>query len=94
MGIVYPVGRDFETLRSLIERNFSSNNSSEISYGKICILSNTLCPNYRYTSLTEKAIKLILVKTYEGNEVFYETLFDSPLYNSYNSSVFTDQPTP
>lgn len=38
-------------------------------------MNSTLCPTYTYTSIIEKAIKLIVLKTYLGNEEFYNTLF-------------------
>jgi hypothetical protein len=38
-------------------------------------MDNTLCPNYKYTSVIEKAIKLIILKTYTENVEFYNTLF-------------------
>ncbi|NRH20471.1 hypothetical protein HOO68_00295 [Candidatus Gracilibacteria bacterium] len=70
--IEYPKGDDFIKLKQLIEVNFSK---SENQYKYNCIANGSLCPNYKYTSITEKAIKFIVLKTYLGNEEFYNTLF-------------------
>ena len=75
----YPSGTDFSTLKSLIETTFSPKQGYQYN----CIADNTLCPNYKYTSIVEKAIKLIVLKTYEGNEEFYQTLL--PVTSSYYS---------
>ncbi len=47
-------------------------NASESSQ---CIADGTLCTDYQYTSLTEKTLKDIIVKTYNGNEVWYRHIF-------------------
>lgn len=70
--IVYPEWEDFVRLKNLIEISFSP---SEKNYRSNCIASGTLCPNYKYTSVIEKAIKFIILKTYTGNEKFYLNLF-------------------
>ena len=70
--INYPKGEDFSRLQQLIETGFSQ---SENQYQYNCIFDGKLCPNYKYTSIVEKAIKYIVLKTYNGNEEFYDTLF-------------------
>jgi hypothetical protein len=69
--IVYPAGDDFVRLQWLIETNFAPKKWYQYN----CIMNDTLCPTYRYTSVIERAIKLIVMKTYTGNEVFYATKF-------------------
>ncbi len=71
--IEYPVWEDFSKLKNLIEGNFSP--SEKNNYKSNCIANRTLCANFKYTSVIEKAIKLIILKTYTGNEEFYNTLF-------------------
>jgi hypothetical protein len=78
-AIVYPAGDDFVRLQWLIETNFAPKR-----YQYNCIMNDTLCPTYRYTSVIERAIKLIIMKTYVGNEVFYATKFG-------NSSLTKDE---
>lgn len=94
--IVYPSGSDFTRLKTMIDVTFSPKPPNNYGYG--CIASGTLCPNYKYTSVVEKAIKLIVTKTYTGNEQFYTTLFssvdrynyrDPSLPNSLNSLLQT-----
>lgn len=81
-AIAYPTGDDFVKLKSLIDATFSKKTSSQYN----CIANNSLCPNYKYTSIVEKAIKLIILKTYTGNEKFYADLFQSSsYYNSYDN---------
>lgn len=65
--ISYPSGEDFVKLKSLIDSTFSPKQGYQYN----CIANSTLCPNYKYTSVVEKAIKLIVLKTYAGNEKFY-----------------------
>lgn len=54
-------------------------------YGYNCIANGTLCPNYRYTSVIEKAIMFIVLKTYTGNESFYDQLL--PMGSNFNMYV-------
>ena len=79
-ALAYPAGGDFARLKSLIEANFSPKQGNQYN----CISNNTLCPNYKYTSVIEKAIKLIVSKTYTGNEKFYDSFFSQ--LQSYGSS--------
>ncbi len=85
-SIVYPGWADFMKLKSLIDTNFSPSEGN--NYRSNCIANRTLCTNYKYTSIIEKAIKLIIVKTYTGNETFYETLFwNNGWYNYSNPTI-------
>lgn len=68
----YPPWEDFTRLKSLIDSSFSPKKSNQSS----CIANRTLCPTYKYTTIVEKAIKLIILKAYTGNEAFYARLFD------------------
>ncbi len=79
--ITYPTWDDFVRLKSLIDSNFSP--ASTGGYWYNCIANNTLCPNYRYTSVIEKAIKFIVLKTYADNQDFYTKFLTSNSYNSY-----------
>ena len=72
--LIYPEWAEFIALKKLITENFSSKNE-ESQYTYNCIQDNSLCPTYRYTSVIEKAIKLIVTKTHTGNEDFYKKLF-------------------
>jgi hypothetical protein len=80
--ITYPSGEDFTRLKSLIDLSFSKNGTQ--SYYS-CLANRTLCSNYRYTSVIEKAIKFIVLKTYQGNEDFYGKLFSENSSISYDS---------
>ncbi len=75
--IIYPVGEDFIRLKSLIDSSFSPKQDLGYNYQANCIANGTLCPNYKYTSIDEKAIKLIVLKSYRGNESFFDTFFDT-----------------
>ncbi len=81
--LVYPEWERFDRLEEIISSTFTLGRQK--SYGK-CIDSGWLCPNYRYTSVTEKALKYILVDTYTGNEWFYTKLFSSYTY-SYGGDI-------
>ncbi len=70
--INYPEGEDFSRLKQIIDDTFIV--QSRIS-NKNCIVWGWLCPNYKYTSLSEKTLKYITLKTYKGNEDFYSQLF-------------------
>ena len=59
-------------MKNIIETTFSKSNNN---YRYNCISNSTLCPNYKYTSVVEKSLKLIVLKTYSGNEEFYNTFF-------------------
>jgi hypothetical protein len=82
---VYPEGEAFVKLKNLIDTTFIPQ-TQRTYYGQKCISSGWLCANYKYTSLTEKAIKLIVLDTYSGNEEFYTNLFSSYNGYSYNQS--------
>jgi hypothetical protein len=83
---LYPEGEAFVRLKGLIESTFipQTKKSNSYSYTSECIYSGWLCKNYKYTSLTEKSIKFIILDTYKWNEKFYETLFQTP--SDYNES--------
>lgn len=81
--IDYPAWDDFVQLKKLIDENFSQ----KVGYQYNCISSWNLCPNYKYTSIIEKAIKFIVLKTYAGNETFYDSLFA----NSYSYRNTTEE---
>jgi hypothetical protein len=90
-GIEYPEGESFTRLKALIDETFTvQKKKAWYSYSifgssRTCISSGWLCPNYKYTSLTEKAIKYIILETYEGNENFYNNLLKtSSYYSSYD----------
>lgn len=85
--VSYPSGEDFVKLKSLIDATFSP----QQGYQYNCIANSTLCPNYKYTSVVEKAIKLIVLKTYAGNEEFYRTLFPISSSSSYNEEGNMDE---
>lgn len=71
--IQYPTGDDFLKLKSIIENTFSQAPWRQYKYS--CIFENTLCPNYKYTSITEKTLKFIVLKTYTDHADFYQKLF-------------------
>ncbi len=81
--ITYPTWDDFAKLKTLIDTNFSPKSMER--YGYNCIANGTLCPNYRYTSVIEKAIMFIVLKTYTGNESFYDQLL--PMGSNFNMYV-------
>ncbi|MBP9779530.1 hypothetical protein KBD33_02800 [Candidatus Gracilibacteria bacterium] len=83
--IDYPEGADFVQLKKLVDSTFFQ--QTGVQYG--CISGGSLCPNYKYTSIVEKAIKLIVLKTYIGNETFYDSLFA----NSYSYRGTTEKGT-
>lgn len=41
----------------------------------MCTVLDRYCPNYRYTRIAEQALKLLVARTYKGNEKFYAHLF-------------------
>lgn len=49
-------------------------------------MGGATCPNYKYTVITEKAIKLIVTKTFTGNEAFYQKLFRTHQYDTEKSN--------
>lgn len=73
--ILYPQGEDFSRLQKIISETFDKKTENSNPYYADCIKNNALCPNYKYTSISEKAIKLIIAKTFSGNEDFYKKLF-------------------
>ncbi|GAB0174966.1 MAG: hypothetical protein HHAS10_08450 [Candidatus Altimarinota bacterium] len=94
-GIEYPEGESFVRLKQLIDETFTvQKTKSRYSYGfygtyPSCISDRWLCTNYKYTSLTEKSIKYIILETYVGNENFYRNLFRfSSSYSSYGDDTY------
>lgn len=75
--IIYPKWANFEKLKKLIDNYFSKK-----PYWYQCLNNWTLCPNPKYTSVTEKQLKLIIASTYKRNEIFYSKLLPN-LENSY-----------
>jgi len=86
--IAYPLGEDFLRLKRLIDTNFSPPQSEYTPYN--CIAGDSLCPNYRYTRITENALKMLVMRTYTGNEEFYATLFTRP-YERYYLDSFGEE---
>lgn len=86
-GIEYPEGEAFVRLKNLIDESFIVQKKrmgysySYFGTSRSCISNGWLCPNYKYTSLTEKSIKYIILETYTGNEDFFKKLLQSS--NSY-----------
>lgn len=77
-NLIYPNWKDFTKLKQLIDNSFTV--TSNYSYGSNCIFWGKLCTNYHYTSITEKAIGLIVWKTFEDNVDFYEKLLSNRSY--------------
>ncbi|MBP9811783.1 hypothetical protein KBC86_00260, partial [Candidatus Gracilibacteria bacterium] len=95
-GIEYPEGESFKRLKSIIDETFTvQKKKSSFSYSYLggsssCISSGWICQNYKYTSLTEKSIKYIILDTYEGNEEFYSNLLkSSSYYSSYDYDSYS-----
>ena len=95
-GIEYPEGESFKRLKSIIDETFTvQKKKSSFSYSYLggsssCISSGWICQNYKYTSLTEKSIKYIILETYEGNEEFYSNLLkSSSYYSSYDYDSYS-----
>ena len=87
----YPNGVEFESLKKIIDAKFiPSTSKNTYGYASNCILGGRLCPNYRYTSIDEKAIKLIILKTFIGNESFYMNIFNQNNTNSLRSYSSSD----
>ncbi len=86
--IEYPAWEDFVKLRQLIESSFSKWTQKD-RYNSNCIADASLCANYKYTSVVEKAIKLILAKTYIWNEPFYRSVFAPNYSQGFGSSWWT-----
>jgi hypothetical protein len=89
--IVYPEGEDFSRLESIIWSSFTL--EREKSYVGSCINWGWLCPNYKYSSLSEKALKYIVLKTYAWHEDFYAKLFDkqASYYNYFGNDADTSK---
>ena len=89
--VKYPNGVEFESLKKIIDAKFiPSTSKNTYGYASNCILGGRLCPNYRYTSIDEKAIKLIMLKTFIGNESFYMNIFNQNSTNSLRSYSSSD----
>ena len=85
-SLQYPEGEDFGRLKAIIDSTFTKQEKK--SY-QVCLAWGWLCPNYKYTSLSEKAIKYITLKTYKWNEKFYRELFSSYSTSSFGTSSFS-----
>ena len=77
----YPQGDDFVRLKEIIDATFSIENQRKYTN---CIIWWWACPNYKYTSISEKALKYITLKTYSGNEDFYSQLFSELSYSRFH----------
>ena len=89
--IQYPDGREFESLKKIIDAKFIASRSKDrYGYTTNCILDGRFCPNYRYTSIDEKAIKLIVLKTFIGNESFYTNIFTQNSTDSYTRYSYSN----
>lgn len=88
--ILYPQGEDFARLQKIISETFDKNTGNSNSYYYSCINNNSLCPNYKYTSINEKAIKFIIAKTFVGNEDFYKKIF---IIRDWNAEESAHNPT-